>query len=106
MNSVTIYIEPAGRNIYDLAEHYTLEIRLGRRFKFAVVAPAYYRIPPTRHVGKAGAIRRARELRDYDGVKVINIDGLTGSVDRAGWHNEFAILFDDERDPCISVERN
>jgi len=98
---VTIYIEPAGRNIYDLADNFTQRIALGRRYQYAVVAPAYYRIPPTRHNTLGGVIRRVKELSDYDGVRVINRKGRDGQV--INFAGDYELVYAPIRDNCITA---
>ena len=82
MSKITITIEPASSNLlYGLADKKPVVIKLGRRYNFAVVAPAHYRVPVTRHVDIGGVIRRVKQLLYVvDGVKVVDRHGRLGAL--------------------------
>ena len=100
MSKITITITPVCHNLYGLANEKPRVIEFGRRYNFAVVAPAYCRVPTTRHVGMNGVVRqiRSRALLYVDGAKVINREGQIGVL-----VNGDTILFDKAPDPRIRV---
>ena len=99
MSKITITIEPTCSNLlYGLAKEKPVVIKLGRRYNFAVVAPAYCRVPVTRHVDLNGVVRQIGKLLYVDGVKVINRDGEIGAL-----VNNDTLLFNKAPDPRTRI---
>ena len=64
-------------SIYNIAsDQYDIIINMGNKYQYAVVAPAYYNIKPTRHASKLTAIKEAKKLvsSGYTGILIMNRD--------------------------------
>ena len=77
--TVTISQKMSGTgSIFDIeSDCQDIVINFGNTYKYAVCAPAYYNITPTRHKSEHSAIARANRLngQGYTGIVIIDSNG-------------------------------